>query len=484
MRISKRLVALVASVGVIGVLIGCGVNPATGERQFAGLMSPGQENQVGASEHQKVLQDMGLYNDPALAAYVSEIGARVAKNTERPDVQFKFFVVDSPIVNAFALPGGYVYISRGLLALANSEAEVAAVLAHETAHITARHSAERYSHGVAASLAAAVISAAVDSSGVSQALGLGSNLYISSYSRKQEREADSLGLRYMTRGGYAPSAMPAFLESLRASSEIEAQEEGRRESGTSYFSTHPATVERVAETGAEAKSYPQNGDINRARHLAAIEGMNFGDSPDQGLVRGQTFIHPTMGFTFSVPQGFRLINQSDKVIAQSQTGAVIMFDMTRNPGANSPKDYVANYWLKQQQTAANVESISVNGMDGATAGLQGSASGRPMNIRLIAIAWNNGFARFQIAIPQNAGSELVEDLKRSSYSFRAINESDRAAVRPWRVRVVTAGAGDTVSSLAARQPFGAFNEARFRVLNALSSGQSLKPGEKYKIITD
>jgi predicted Zn-dependent protease len=237
-------------------------------------MSPGQESSVGASEHQKVEQQFGFYNDPKLTAYVNEVGNKVTKDTERADVQYKFYVIDSPIVNAFALPGGYIYVSRGLLALANSEAELAAVLSHETGHITARHSAERYSHGVVTSLGAAVLGAAVGSDGVSQALGVGSNLYLSSYSRGQENEADMLGLRYMTRGGYEPSAMSSFLKSLQNDTSLESRMQGGDGGdSTSYFSTHPATAERVSSTLSQAANYPKGGAVNHDRHLQMIENM-------------------------------------------------------------------------------------------------------------------------------------------------------------------------------------------------------------------
>jgi predicted Zn-dependent protease len=159
---------------------GCSTNPATGNRQFTALMSPAQEIQIGASEHQKIVKQYGLVDDPKLKAYVEEAGRKVTVDTERPDVEYKFFILDSPIVNAFALPGGYIYISRGLLALANSEAEMASVLGHEAGHITGRHSAERYSRGVVTTLGASILSAAIGSAGASQAIGLGTNLYLSS----------------------------------------------------------------------------------------------------------------------------------------------------------------------------------------------------------------------------------------------------------------------------------------------------------------
>ena len=198
----------------------CSTNPATGRTQFAALMSPQQENQVGAEEHPNIIAEFGEYDNARVQTYVRQVGARVTRNTERPDVDYKFYVVDSPIVNAFALPGGYIYISRGLLAVADSEAELAAVLGHEAGHITGRHSAERYSRGVVTQLGAGILAAAVDSAGVSQALGLGSDLYLKSYSRSQENEADTLGIRYLAQNGYDPSAMTSFLENLQNASAL------------------------------------------------------------------------------------------------------------------------------------------------------------------------------------------------------------------------------------------------------------------------
>ncbi|MGB4056872.1 MAG: M48 family metalloprotease [Alphaproteobacteria bacterium] len=465
------------------LLSACSTNPATGAQQFTGLMSPSQENSVGASEHQKVQQQFGFYDDPALLSYVRDVGAKVTRETERPDVQYKFYVIDSPIVNAFALPGGYIYASRGLLALSNSEAELGAVLAHETGHITARHSAERYSHGVVTSLGAAVLGAAVGSNGVSQALGVGSNLYLSSYSRGQENEADSLGLRYMTRGGYDPDAMSAFLQNLQNDTSLEKRLQGS-EGGESisYFSSHPATAERVNSTRAQSGQYPRGGAVGRDRHFAAIDGMTYGDSPAQGFVRGRSFVHPGLGFTFDAPDGFVIQNQPEQVVAVSKTGAAIIFDIAPGASGMNPMGYLTQSWMKGEPVEAP-ENITVNGMPGATAGFSGNLNGKPVNIRLVAIAWGDKIARFQVAIPQNASASLVNAMKSSTYSFRGLSESERRNVKPYRVRIVTAGAGDTVSSLAARMAYDDLKEDRFRVLNGLGSGESVKSGQKYKIIS-
>ncbi len=466
---------------VLAGLSACSTNPATGKSQFAGLMPAAQESQVGASEHQKVIAQFGLYEDPKLSAYVSEIGKKITVKTERPDVQYKFFVVDSPIVNAFALPGGYIYVSRGLLVLANSEAELAAVMSHETGHITARHSAERYSHGVITSLGAAVLGAAIGDKGVTQALGVGSNLYISSYSRSQENEADTLGLRYMTQGGYDAQAMSSFLASLQNDTSLESRLQGKDGSdSTSYFSTHPATGERVAGTRAQAAQYPQGGVTNHDRHLDMINGMIYGDSEKQGFVRGNAFVHPGIGFTFNVPDGFQVQNQPEQVVAVSKTGAAIIFDLVAS--ASDPMTYLTREWVKGEAVEAP-ENISVNGMPGATAGFTGNLNGAPVNIRLIAIKWGNKMVRFQMAIPQSVSPSVVQTMKSAAYSFRPLSESDRQSLKPYRVRVVTAGAGDTVSSLAGRMAYRDMQEDRFRVLNGLAPGAQVKAGQKYKIVS-
>lgn len=458
----------------------CSTNPATGQQQFAAFMSPSQETQVGAEQHAEVIKEYGLYNDQALQAYVNEIGRKVSSNTERPDVIYKFYVVDSPIVNAFALPGGYIYVSRGLLALANSEAELAAVLAHETGHITARHSAERYSRGVLTNLGAAVLSAAVGAPGVSQAASIGSDLYIKSYSRGQENQADSLGIRYLAHAGYNPGAMSTFLGSLQQDSVLESRISGSKEP-ISYFSTHPATDERVGLTVSEAAKYPATGAEERNAYLQRLNGLVFGDSAEQGFTRGQDFYHPGLGFTLKLPKDFTISNQPTQLVATSQSGAALIFDMASSDA--DPSVFIREIWMKDAPLQ-NLEKITVNGMNGAAASFAGTVNNQPMTIQLVAIQWKPGtIARFQIALPQNSSSQLVTDLKAATYSFRAMSAQEIQTVKPYRVTLVTAGAGDTVASLAARQPFTEFSQDRFRLLNALKPGEEIKPGVTYKLVT-
>jgi len=465
------------------MLAGCSTNPATGESQFTALMSPAQENNIGKTEHENIRKQFGFYEDPALLAYVRSVGARVVKNTERPDVSYQFFIIDSPIVNAFALPGGYIYVSRGLLALANSEAELAAVLAHEAGHITGRHSAERYSHGVLTSLGAAVLSAALDSSAASQALDVGNNLFLSSYSRGQESEADTLGLRYLSRAGYDVSAMASFLSSLERDTQIQAAMKDQKAMSYSYFSTHPATADRVQKTQAGASQYPRGGTVEQAAYLGHIDGMVFGDSEKQGFVRDQNFYHPGLGFTFHVPDGFIITNQPAQVIATSKTGAVIVFDMAAAKGVNDPGQYLQSVWMKNEPLTG-FETLNIHGKRAATGAFSGRVNGNPVVIRLVVIEWRDGsFARFQMAIPQRAGTALVDDLKRTTHSFRAMTDGERATIKPYIIDVVSARQGESVSDMASVQPLQSqFKEPFFRVLNALGPSETLQAGQGYKVI--
>jgi predicted Zn-dependent protease len=463
----------------------CSVNPATGRQQFTGLMSPAQENETGASEHPNIIAEFGEYTENGIDRYVSEIGAKVTAHTERPDVVYKFTVLDSDIVNAFALPGGYIYVSRGLLALANNEAELAAVLAHEAGHITARHSAERYSRGVVTSLGANILAAAIDKSGVTQALGLGSDLYMKSYSREQENEADTLGIRYLKLAGYDPGAMTSFLANLQNSSALDERISGTGSSSPvdGYFSTHPATQDRVSKTAGEAQAAGAGqGVIGREQYLSHIDGIVYGESARNGFIRGQDFIHPVSGFGFNVPQGFKLMNQPNEVLAQGPGGSVVIFDMAAVDPGTDPAAYLSQTWMKGEPLKS-LETVTVNGMQAATAAFSGQVNGQPSTVRLMAIAFRpDMIVRFQIAIPTTASSQMVDDLKRTTYSFHRLTEEEKAGTKPYRLQLYKAGAGDKAAAIAARQPFDSFTEDRFRVLNALPFGQEVQAGQTYKIV--
>ena len=481
----KSYVLVPAIIASLGLMSACSVNPATGEQQFTALMPAAQEAAIGAQEHEKVIKTYGAPRaDDPLQKYVESVGAKVAAHTERPDVTYKFFLLDTPMMNAFALPGGYVYVTRGILAQANSEAELAAVLAHEVGHITARHAAERYSHGALASLGTLVIAAATDSAQVVRAAELGSDLYIKSYSRRQESQSDELGIRYLTRAGYNPEAMAGFLEALAAHDDLESEIAGQqKDNSLNYFATHPRTEDRSAQAMQIAAQYKGEGGDNRNEYLNKIDGMTYGDSADQGFVREQEFWHPGMGFTFNVPQGFVVNNEPSQIVAASpRTGAVVIFDSAGNKGIADPAAYIARSWMKNE-LLADPEAIDINGLRAATASFDGSINNRPSTIRVVAVSWDDKrMFRFQMAIPRGTDSTTIEDLKLMTYSLRPMSTREKETVRPYRIDVVTAKPGDTVDSMAARMPYKEYAVARFQALNNLRQDEVIQSGKRYKLI--
>ncbi len=462
--------------GCTAFISACTTNAATGEKQFTAFMPASSEAQVGATEHAKVEAQFGKFMTGPIATYVNKVGQRVAANTERKDVQYKFYVLDTPMVNAFALPGGYTYFSRGLLTLANSEAELAGVIGHEIGHITARHAASRMSQGLVAGLGAAVIGAAAGGS-AGKVANLGSNLYISSYSRGQESQSDELGIRYISRAGYDPMGVTKFLSSLDAQSKME----NGGKTNFSYFSTHPLTASRVQEARVEAAKYPANNNESRAAYLNQINGLVYGDSPDQGFARGNKFYHPAMDFTFSVPNGSKITNGTSSVVAQHPNGTVIVFDAGKGKSSD-PLTFLKNEWLKGEN-AGGVESITVNGKRAATTAFEGNVQGKAVTVRLVAVEWSPGtYYRFQMAIPKAVPAAFMSELKTTTYSLRPMTGSEKASIEAKKIRVLVAPAGSTVDSMAAKMNVDGDKTEHFLVLNGMARNQKVIAGQPYKIV--
>ena len=469
------------------LLAGCSTNPATGGNMFS-LMSPQQEQSIGDQEHPKLVQEFGgELNNAEVVRYIDSIGQLLARTSELPDQKFTFTVLDSEIVNAFALPGGYVHLSRGLLALANSEAEVAGVIAHEIGHVTGRHSAQRYSQTMGANILSTILGLGLG--GIGQQIGQAAgSYYLAGYSQDQEFQADSLGVRYLRRAGYDVQAMADFLASLRAQSQLEAQLAGLPPGTvdeTDIMASHPRTLDRVQRAMAEAGAAGPAKDPMDGRdvYLRKIHGMIYGDSPEQGFTRGQRFIHPQLRFAFEVPPGFKLANKPSSVQARGPNGAGIMFDMGKAP-AGSMASYITGTWGKGAQLP-QPETITINGMEAATVQFRGNSSAGARDIRLIAIRFDaNQVARFVfITSPQQTAS-LNEPLRVATYSFKKLSASEAAAIQPQRLAVVRVRAGETVDGLAARMAFADRKTERFRVLNGLAANEGVKAGQLVKIVVE
>lgn len=465
------------------LLAGCAPSPVTGRDQLL-LISPQQERQMGAEQFPQIVRSMGgEYRDDRLQRYVTEVGLRAARVSERPDLDWQFVLIDSDQINAFALPGGFIGITRGLLAQANNEAEMAAVLAHEVAHVTARHSAERVSQSVLASVGAGVVGAVIGSQAVGDMVGLGGQLYVMQYSQSQEFEADAVGLRYLHAAGYDPRAMPEFLRQLDRDADLNSLLTGQPRTQFSYFSSHPQTPERVARARILAADVSDpTTHVNRAGHFTAINGMTFGPSSTQGVLRDGRFGHVGDGFVWQLPAGFEARQSGATVQARGPNGAVIQFDTVTLPQRRSARDYLVRDWSDSAQLGG-VESVSINGYAAATGTRQGTLDGARVDVRLIAIEVGaNRMARFLLATPPQHTARMDDTLRRTVYSLRPMQSGERGGFGPMRLRIETVGQSDSVASFARRLPFPDHQEARFRALNGLDPDQRLVPGQQVKMI--
>jgi predicted Zn-dependent protease len=487
-RISVSLWVSLLLVTVLPVAGGCTVNPATGESSFTGMMSESDEVRVGRESHPQVLAQFGgAYEDPELDRYIDSLGQLLAHASDRPNLQYHFTVLDSPIVNAFATPGGYVYITRGLLALANNEAEVAGVLAHEIGHVAARHAAERESQAVLASLPGIFTGVVTGSDTLAQAVNSGASAHLQSYSRDQEYQADLLGVRYLSRTNYDPLGMASFLQQLQSNDRLDAEIMGRPEMADqlSIMSTHPRTADRIQRAIQEAGGTQVSTPITeRDLYLSKIDGLRYGDQPEQGFIRDRQFLHPILRFGFTAPVGFHMMNSAEAVIAQRADGAAILLSSTQKFKSARMIDYLTDEWAPRLQMS-DAETIDINGMEAATGSGQLELKSGVRDVRLVAIRFDaDTVFRFLFLTKPEQTAALARELRETTYSFRRLTPAEAARLRPQSIRIVAVRSGDTVAKLAAKMPFPDFREERFRVLNGLGPGDRLTPGQHVKIIVE
>lgn len=463
---------------------GCATNPATGERQLAPIMSAEQEARAGAEAHPKILKAYGgTYGDEKLGSYVAGITARIVKATNRPDGPYRVTVLDSPVINAFALPGGYVYVTRGLMALVNDEAELAGVIGHEIGHVNARHSAQRQTAALGTSLLGAVLGAVVGSDALNQIAGLGGQGLLASYSRDQEYEADMLGVRYLAGAGYDPYAASDFLESMGAQQGLNAKVRNAEydASRNDWLASHPGTPDRVAAAIAHARDTgvaPGQNMRNRGAYLTAIDRMLYGDDPKEGVVHDREFIHPEMRFAFNAPSRFAITNSARAVLVEGPDGTVVQFDGARKDAGVEIGDFLSNVWASGVRLSS-LERLTVNGMKAATA----TATIGKYNGRLVAIEYApDRVYRFLIGTLPQAGNRHDAALHSLVMSFRKISAAEARAVKPLRIAIVTVRKGDTAETLGRRMIYSDLQAERFRVLNGLDPGAQPVAGQRVKII--
>lgn len=337
---------------------GCATNPATGKRQIS-LVSSGKELEIGRESDPAIIAEYGLYGDQAMQRYVDGVGQRLARESHLPNLAWHFRVLDSPTVNAFALPGGYIYITRGILAYMSSEAQLAGVLGHEIGHVTARHSAEQITRSQLAGIGLLAGAIFVDAfrpySGIAQQ---GMGLLFLKYSRDNENQADALGIEYATKAGYDPRESPATYATLKRI--------GERASSSlpSFLSSHPDPGDREIRTGQLAKAAAASArrplEVGGVSYRGKIEGLVFGDDPRNGYFDANRFYHPEMAFQMIFPLGWKTANQPSQVIAKNEgTGAAMQLTLVTNSNTNlTPAQYVDSLRIKGEVLESSGRSDS------------------------------------------------------------------------------------------------------------------------------
>lgn len=486
---------LFATVGLAAALTvsGCSqtVNPATGRSEFT-TISTEQEAKLGAQEHPKILKQFGgAYTEGGVDRYVEALGQRLAANSELAGQRFTFTVLDDPVVNAFALPGGFIYVTRGMLALIEDEAQLAGVVGHEIGHVTGRHAAQRQTRStvaglgaLAATLGAAALGVGGDAvRGIGQLTQVAAKGTVASFSREQELEADRLGVRYISRAGYDPFAHAEILDNMQRQVALAKKLKGRTDdpNRVSFFDTHPATGQRVnqAVQAAQASGVPINSGAprNRDAYLRAIDGMIYGDNTKDGFVRGRNFIHVPLNFALTAPPNYEIVNTNDAVVMKLKGAKNVG---TQFSAAKRETGDMLAYVRKAAKQRDGGERLSINGFPAATitkSGSNGSVFGR-----LVAIDAGDSIYRFLFVAPANQARRYDSDFRNIANSFRRLTPSDRAAARPYRLRIHTVGYGETVESLASRLPFEEEKIERFRVLNGLKPGEQVQPGQLVKLV--
>lgn len=489
MRHTARLLAILG-VAATFLASGCATNPVSKRSEFV-LMSEEQELAIGRQMHAEVLQEYGEYKDPKLQAYVQQVGESVAALSDRPQLIYRFTVLDSPEVNAFALPGGYIYITRGIMAYFNSEAELAAVLGHEIGHVTARHAVRQYTAAQATGIIATIGSIFVPglgSYGGSQLINILGTALLRGYGREHELEADGLGAKYMAKEGYDPMAMLNVLGTLKNQEVLEnqiARQEGREPRVYhGVFSTHPDSDTRLQDVIGAARQLQAGGAkrLDRERYYSYIDGMIVGDSPREGFVRGNAFYHPDLGFGLRFPKGWSVKNYPDRILFVAPAGKAMMQmgaeDLNKRM---SPKQFMTDKMGLKKLSYDG--TISPAGLDGYTAVAPARTSKGTRDARFSVVFFDKKAYLFA-GVVEAGGSVAVYDnaFLDTVSSFHPLTAQERESLKPLHLRITPATAGETFGELASRSPFQTNAEARLRLLNGYFRGGEVPAGDLMKVV--
>ena len=472
-----RMRALVL-IGVAAIAIACAVNPVTGKRQVV-LVSESQEIAMGREADPQIVAEYGLYDDPELAAYVDAVGQKLAKLSHRPNLEFHFRVLDSPVINAFALPGGYIYITRGILAHMNNEAELAMVLGHEIGHVTARHGVEQQTRqtlfGAGLGIGS-ILSPEVARFGGMIQEGLG--LLFLKYGRDDENQADELGVEYSLRGGYDAAVGARFFEVL----DRESKEANQTLPG--WLSTHPAPADRVQHTHALAVErhplHPEASRVAEADLKTHVDGIVFGEDPRQGFVDGDVFKHPGLAFQFDAPSGWDVQNTPSAVLSAPADRKTLLQLTIVNSGGLAPEAYAQELARQAQATIVNGGAERIAGAPAYVAWMRvATEQGGTADALLCWVDRRGGMFQF---LSQGAIDTQRDVLLRSMRSLKDLQDANAKRIEPNRVRVEKLRAPATLAQAVERAGALPVSAARIALLNNLQPTSQLSGGFELKIV--
>jgi len=469
---------------LICLLSACATNPVTGKQDFM-MISEEQEINLGKKYHQEILKQYKLYDDPELQAYVTALGEELAEKSHRNNLFYHFHVIDSPIVNAFALPGGYIYVSRGILAYMNSESELAGLLGHELGHVTARHSAKAISKQ---QLTGILATAAVIATGNRAAGDLSSILgsaVTSGYGRQAELESDRLGAQYLAAVGYDPNDMIDVIGILKDQEEFEkqrAKEEDREPRAYhGVFATHPRNDVRLQAVieAAKAEQIEITRSGNRDEFIKRLDGMVFAEGEAQGVTRGNKFYHNQLDFTVTFPEQWRIDNRPSSLLSTSATNdSIILMGMDDLNYKEEPDDYLRRNYPDVEQ----LQPISTNSGLKGYAGVVKLKTPYGKKDSRVATVFQGKRAFVLISSHKSKtrlpGNEFFNTVK----SVRNLTSSERELAKGQRIRIVNAKAGDTFAKLAAQSTLPNYAEAQLRLLNGMYPEGEPQVGQLIKIV--
>ncbi|SKB77772.1 M48 family metalloprotease [Sphingopyxis flava] len=453
------------------------------------------ERQQGAEAHPQLLQEFGgTYSGPQ-AAYVTRVGQNIAVQSGMSNARSDFTVtlLNSPVNNAFAIPGGYIYVTRQLMALMNDEAELAGVLGHEVGHVAAQHSKKRQSaatRNTILGVLGAVLGGAIgDNGGLLGSLGglLQNNamqvaqLATLGFSRSQELEADQLGVQYLNSAGYDPMALSTMLASLANQTNLEARlAGGDARSIPEWASTHPDPASRVRNAQTLASRAGTGGVRNADAFMGSLDGVLYGDDPAQGVVEGRQFLHPDLRLAFTVPNGYGMQNGTSAVSVSGNGGQA---QFSTGPYSGDMNAYIAAVFKAvggdANLTPSSIQRTTVNGIPAYYSTVRANSQSGQVDVTVFAYEFAKNSAFHFVALTKAGGAGTFNPM---FTSLRRLSASEAAAIKPRRVDVVTVKSGDTLASLARRMAYGDYQAERFQVLNRLAANSRLTPGQKVKLV--